>query len=144
VFGLFQQKKRDPRERRRLYRLPEKKAMLVIDDVSYAIADWSIDGFRALGFKGGYVVGDTARVRLIIIHKGRPIGFDAKAKILRADTQNREIAGNFESMSSAARQNIARVYRERLALFQASGEVGDDVDKKAITRALQGQGLEQH
>jgi hypothetical protein len=142
VFGLFQQKKNDPRERRRLYRLPEKKAMLVLDDVSYAIADWSIHGFRALGFKGGYVAGDSARVRLIIVHRGRTIGFDARAKILRADTQNREIAGNFESMSASARKNIARVYRERLALFQASGEVADEVDKQAISRALQAQGLE--
>jgi len=142
VFGLFKEKKRDPRERRRLYRLPEKKAMLVIDDVSYAIADWSIDGFRAVGYRGGYQAGDTARVRLIIVHKGKPVGFDAKTKILRADTDNREIAGNFLSMSETARKNIARVYRERLALFQAAGEVGDDVDRAAISRALQSQGLE--
>ena len=105
LFGLFQ-KKRDPRERRRLYRIPEKSA----------------NGFRALGFRGGYSVGDTARVRLIIVHKGRPLGFDAKTKILRADPQNKEIAGQFSSMSDAARKDIARVYRERLALYQASGD----------------------
>lgn len=142
MFGLFQQKKRDPRERRRLYRLPEKKAMLVIDDVSYAIADWSIDGFRALGFRGGYEPGDSAKVRLIIVHKGKPVGFDAKSKILRADPENQELAGSFSSMSEAARKNIARVYRERLALFQASGEVDEEVDARAISRALQSQGLE--
>lgn len=94
--------------------------MLVIDDVSYAIADWSADGFRALGFRGGYSAGDTARVRLIVVHKGRPLGFDAKAKILRADPLNKEISGQFASMSDAARKNIARVYRERLAIYQAS------------------------
>lgn len=116
--------------------------MLVIDDVSYAIADWSIDGFRAVGFRGGYQAGDTARVRLIIVHKGQPIGFDAKSKILRADTDNREIAGSFSSMSETARKNIARVYRERLALFQASGEITDEVDDRAISRALQSQGQE--
>jgi hypothetical protein len=142
VFGLFKQKKRDPRERRRLYRLPEKKAMLVIDDVSYAIADWSIDGFRAVGYRGGYQAGDSARVRLIIVHKGKPIGFDAKTKILRADTDSREIAGNFLSMSETSRKNIARVYRERLAMFQAAGEVGDDIDQATISRALQSQGQE--
>jgi hypothetical protein len=142
VFGLFQKKKPDPRERRRLYRLPEKNAMLVIDDVSYAIADWSIDGFRALGFRGGYEVGDSAKVRLIIVHNGKPIGFDAKSKILRADSNNRELAGSFSSMSEAARKNIARVYRERLALFQADGEVNDEVDRRAISRALQSQDQE--
>ncbi len=119
MLGLFQ-KKRDPRERRRLYRIPEKSAMLVLDDVSYAIADWSADGFRALGFRGGYSVGDSARVRLIVVHKGRPIGFDSKARILRADPQNQEIAGQFSSMSEKGRKEIARVYRERLALYQAS------------------------
>lgn len=116
--------------------------MLVIDDVSYAIADWSIDGFRALGFRGGYEPGDSAKVRLIIVHKGKPVGFDAKSKILRADPENQELAGSFSSMSEAARKNIARVYRERLALFQASGEVDEEVDARAISRALQSQGLE--
>tara|TARA_R110002126_G_scaffold9519_8_gene42955 strand:+ start:2674 stop:3102 length:429 start_codon:yes stop_codon:yes gene_type:complete len=142
VLGLFRQKKKDPRERRRMYRLPEKNAMLVLDGVSYAIADWSIEGFRALGFRGGYAAGDTARVRLIIVHRGRPIGFDAKAKILRADPDSREIAGNFLSMSTSARKNIARVYRERLGLHQAAGDVGDEVDRRAISRALQSKGLE--
>lgn len=138
MFGLLRQKKkRDPRERRRLYRLPEKNAMLVVDDISYAIADWSIDGFRALGYRGGYNAGDTARVRLIVVHRGQPIGFDAKSRILRADSESGEIAGSFSSMSEAARKNIARVYRERLALFQAKGGVGDEVDRRAVSRALQ-------
>lgn len=94
--------------------------MLVLDDVSYAIADWSADGFRALGFRGGYNVGDTARVRLIVVHKGRTVGFNAKSRILRADPVNKEIAGQFSSMSETARKDIARVYRERLALYEAS------------------------
>lgn len=94
--------------------------MLVLDDVSYAIADWSADGFRALGFRGGYSAGDSARVRLILVHNGRTVGFNAKAKILRADTQNKEIAGQFSSMSEGARKDLARVYRERLALYEAS------------------------
>ncbi len=141
VFGLFQ-KKRDPRERRRLFRIPEKSAMLVIDDVSYAIADWSIDGFRALGFRGGYSVGDSARVRLIVVHKGRPTGFDAKAKILRADPLNQEIAGQFSSMSEKGRKDLARVYREKLAIYQNSGSTADEVDQAAISRALQSRGLE--
>ena len=45
-------------------------------------------------------------------------------------------------MSETARKNIARVYRARLALFQAAGEVGDDIDQAAISRALQSQGQE--
>lgn len=96
--------------------------MLVLDGVSYAIADWSADGFRALGFRGGYSAGDTAGVRLIIVHKGRTVGFNAKAKILRVDLQNKEISGQFSSMSEGTRKDIARVYRERLALYEASPE----------------------
>ena len=116
--------------------------MLVIDDVSYAIADCSIDGFRALGFRGGYNVGDSAQVRLIVVHKGRPTGFDAKAKILRADLLNQEIAGQFSSMSEKERKDLARVYREKLAIYQNSGSTADEVDQPAISRALQSRGLE--
>ena len=121
LFGLFQ-KKRDPWEWWRLYRIPEKSAMLVLDGVSYAIGDWSADGFRALGFRGGYSAGDTARVRLIIVHKGRTVGFNAKTKILRADPLNKEIAGQFSSMSEGAGKDITRVSRDRLALYEASPE----------------------
>jgi hypothetical protein len=141
LFGLFQ-KKRDPRERRRLFRIPEKSAMLVLDDVSYAIADWSIDGFRALGFRGGYNAGDPARVRLIVVNRGRPIGFDAKARILRVDPLKQEIAGQFSSMSEKGRKDLARVYREKLALYQESGKSLQEVDQRAISRALQSRGLE--
>jgi hypothetical protein len=141
LFGLFQ-KKRDPRERRRLFRIPEKSAMLVLDDVSYAIADWSIDGFRAMGFRGGYNAGDSARVRLIVVHRGRPVGFDAKSRILRVDPQKQEIAGQFSSMSEKGRKDLARVYREKLALYQESGKTLEEVDRRAISRALQSRGLE--
>ena len=141
MFGLSR-KIRDPRERRRLYRIPEKSAMLVLDDVSYAIADWSIDGFRAIGHRGGHEVGDSARARLVIVYKGNPTGFNAKTVIRRADAENQGIAGEFVSMSASARQEIARVYREKLAVFQASEGVKDEVDAQAISRALRLQGLE--
>ena len=60
--------------------------MLVLDDVSYAIADWSIDGFRVIGHRGGHEVGDSAR--LVIAYKGNPTGFNAKTVIRRADAEN--------------------------------------------------------
>ena len=116
--------------------------MLVLDDVSYAITDWSIDGFRALGFRGGYNAGDPARVRLIVVHRGRPIGFDAKARILRVDPLKQEIAGQFSSMSEKGRKELARVSREKLALDQESGKSLQEVDQRAISRALQSRGLE--
>lgn len=116
--------------------------MLVLDDVSYAIADWSIDGFRAMGFRGGYNTGDSARVRLIVVHRGRPVGFDAKSRILRVDPQKQEIAGQFSSMSEKGRKDLARVYREKLALYQESGKTLEEVDRRAISRALQSRGLE--
>ena len=143
--GLFSKKKKDPRERRRVDRIPEKNAMLVLNDVSYPVTDWSIDGFGAQGFRGGYDAGDTARARLIIVHRGKPVGFDAKAKIVRADPENRFLAGQFVSMSSSARQEIAKVYRERLAMYQAEVSGTDDMDRidaEAISRALRSRGLE--
>ena len=146
--GLFgKQKKKDPRERRRVYRIPERNAMLVLNDVSYPVMDWSIDGFGAQGYRGGFDAGDTARARLIIVHRGQPVGFDAKVKILRADPKNQIIAGQFTSMSSSARQEIGRVYRERLALYQAEVSGTDDIDQidaEAISRALRSRGLESH
>lgn len=145
--GLFGKKKKDPRERRRVYRIPEKNAMLVVNDVSYPVTDWSIDGFGAQGYRGGFNDGDTARARLIILHRGKPVGFDAKAKIVRADPENRILAGQFTSMSSSARQEIAKVYRERLAMYQTEVSGTDDIDQidaEAISRALRSRGLGQH
>ena len=37
--GLFGKKKKDPRERRRVYRIPEKNAMLIVNDISYPVMD---------------------------------------------------------------------------------------------------------
>ena len=45
-------------------------------------------------------------------------------------------------MSASARQEIAWVYCEKLAVFQASEGVKDEVDAQAISRALRLQGLE--
>ena len=101
--GLFGKKKKDPRERRRVYRIPEKNAMLIVNDISYPVMDWSIDALGAQGFRGGLNTEDTARTRLIILHRGKPVGFDAKARIIRADPENQILAGQFTSMSSAAR-----------------------------------------
>ena len=145
--GLFGKKKKDPRERRRVYRIPEKNAMLIVNDISYPVMDWSIDGFGAQGFRGGLNTEDTTRTRLIILHRGKPVGFDAKARIIRADPENQILAGQFTSMSSAARQEIAKVYRERLALYQAAVSGTDDMDQidaEAISRALRSRGLESH
>ena len=50
---MLSKKQKDPRERRSVYRIPEKNAMLVLNDVSYPVTDWSIDGFGAQGFRGG-------------------------------------------------------------------------------------------
>ncbi len=93
--------------------------MFVIDDVSYALADWSIEGFRALGYRGGRSKGQEAKARLIFMHKAMPTGFDMRVRILREDVDSGEIAGQIVSMSTAARKDLARVYRERLAAYQA-------------------------
>ena len=37
--ALFEKKKKDPRERRRVYRIPEKSAMLILIDLSYPVMD---------------------------------------------------------------------------------------------------------
>lgn len=37
-------------------------------------------------------MGDKAWTRLIIEYKGKPIGFDARSKIIRADPENSTLA----------------------------------------------------
>ena len=119
MFGLFKKKPANPRERRRLVRLPEDNAMFVIDDVSYALVDWSIEGFRAAGYQGGRSKGQEAKARLIVLHKAMPVGFDMRVRILRENSDSGEIAGQIISMSTSARKDLARVYRERLSAYQA-------------------------
>ena len=109
--GLFGKKKKDPRERRRVYRIPEKNAMLIVNDISYPVMDWSIDGFGAQGFRGGLNTEDTARTRLIILHRGKPVGFDAKARIIRADPENQILAGQFTSMIFSVQYRLPDYYR---------------------------------
>ena len=99
--------------------------MFVIDDVSYALADWSIEGFRALGYRGGRSVGQEGKARLIVLHKGSPVGFDIRVKVLRENRDQGEIAGQFLSMSTAARKEMARIYRERLAAYQLRHRAGE-------------------
>ena len=131
MLGLFRKKTQpvtDPRERRRLFRIPEDNAMFVIEDVSYALMDWSIDGFRARGYEGGRFVGQELRARLILVHKGMPAGFDMRVKILRENPGSGELAGQIVSMAKSARKDFARVYRERLAAHQARYGTGAAVD----------------
>lgn len=137
MFGLFEQSsKKKPahgRDRRRMARIPEENATLVLDGVSYPLLDWSIEGFRARGQTGSYERGDEARARLIIVHRGEPIGFDTRARIVRVGENVDHIAGQFVSMSKAARKLIAKVYRERLALKQAElGITDENIDQMSI------------
>ena len=81
---------------------------------------------------------------MVILHCGKPVGFDAEAKIVRADPENCILAGQFTSMSSSAREEIAKVYRERLALYQPEVSGTDDLDQidaAAISRDLRSRGL---
>ena len=113
MLGLFQKKKSGARNRRRFMRVAEKNAMLNVDGVSYAVSDWSLDGFLALGYRG-----DEARARLVIVYKGNPEGFDIRIRILRENEETRELAGQFLDMSALARRNLELVYADRVAKME--------------------------
>tara|TARA_R110000787_G_scaffold79402_9_gene173557 strand:- start:454 stop:834 length:381 start_codon:yes stop_codon:yes gene_type:complete len=118
MLGLFQKKKSGARNRRRFMRVAEKNAMLNVDGVSYAVSDWSLDGFLALGYRGGLERGDEARARLVIVYKGNPEGFDIRIRILRENEETRELAGQFLDMSALARRNLELVYADRVAKME--------------------------
>ena len=48
--------------------------------------------FGAQGFRGDYYPDDNARTCLIIVDRGKPVGFDARSKIIRADPENSTLA----------------------------------------------------
>ena len=69
---------------------------------------------------------------------------DTEPKIICADSGNVILTGLFTSMSSFARQEIVKVYRERLAMYQAEVSSTDNIkktDAEVISRALLSQGL---
>lgn len=120
--GLFGKSKRFEDNRRQVERIPERNAMLVLDGVSYGVTDWSLDGFHALGYRGGYSRGAEARARLIIVHKGMPTHFDASVRILRESVEVGEIAGQFVYMSDRTRENLEQIYSERLTALLRKGQ----------------------
>lgn len=124
--SLFR-KKGGAANRRRVERIPERHAMLVLDGVSYGVVDWSIEGFRVLGYRGGLARGDEAHARLIIVHKGLPVHFDATVRVDRESSETGEIAGQFTKMSTATRTNLERVYGERLAKLHEKAAGGERV-----------------
>ena len=96
------------------------------------------------GFRGGYDPDDNARTCLIIVDRGKPVGFDTKSKIIRADSGNVILASQFTSMSPFARPEIVKVYRERLTMHEAEASSTDNIkktDAEVISRALLSQGL---
>lgn len=105
-------------ENRRLERIAERRAMLVIGDVSYGVVDWSVDGFRVLGYRGGFTHGQELRGRLIIVNDGVPIHFNLSVRILRESLEAGEVAGQFFGLSGTTSEKLERIYRKRLALQQ--------------------------
>ena len=89
-------------------------------------------------------MGDKAWTRLIIEYKGKPVGFDARSKIIRADPENSPLASQLTSMPSSARQEIAKVYRERSAMYEWEFFGTDDIEKidaEALSQVLRSRGL---
>lgn len=101
--------------------------MLVIGDVSYGVVDWSVDGFRVLGYRGGFTHGQELRGRLIIVNDGVPMHFNLSVRILRESLEEGEVAGQFFGLSGTTSEKLERVYLKRLALqHQREASAGDD------------------
>jgi hypothetical protein len=114
MLGLFSKKPRS-RNRRNYDRVSDDNTMVIVGDISFAVADWSVDGFRALGYRGEPNLDDELRGRLVVVHAGRPMGFNVEIRVVRADQGSREIAGQFIDMSRQTRSKLERVYEDKLA-----------------------------
>ena len=113
MLGLSKNKQVQP-NRRRFERVVDETAMIVVNDVSYAVADWSIDGFRALGYRGGLDVGEEARGRLIVLYGGGPRGFNMDVQILRESEEAGEFAGRFLNIADILAERLERIYTKKL------------------------------
>ncbi len=114
MLGLFSKKPRS-RNRRNYDRVSDDNTMVIVGDISFAVADWSVDGFRALGYRGEPNLDDELRGRLVVVHARRPMGFNVEIRVVRADQGSRDIAGQFLDMSRQTRSKLERVYEDKLA-----------------------------
>ena len=114
MLGLFSKKPRS-RNRRNYDRVSDDNTLAILGDISFAVADWSVDGFRALCYRGEPKLDDGLRGRLVVVHAGRPIGFNVEISVVRANQGSREIAGQFIEMSRQTRSKLERVYEDKLA-----------------------------
>lgn len=119
VFALIKSalggSKETERDRRAMPRLPETRATLVLEGISYPLVDWNPKGFQVAPYQGKLKVGNSAKVRLIIPHKGQSFGFDLQGKVKRLNTANRGVGGIFVDVDSGTADKLDRLFAARIS-----------------------------
>jgi hypothetical protein len=95
-------------------RLPETRAMLVLDGTSYPLLDWNPKGFQIAPYVGPLRVKSTVSVRLIIPHQGTSRGFNLKGRIMRLDPKNRAVGGVFTDVDSVTEAKLRKLFDVRM------------------------------
>tara|TARA_R110002126_G_scaffold9519_7_gene42950 strand:+ start:4897 stop:5259 length:363 start_codon:yes stop_codon:yes gene_type:complete len=102
-------------DRRRLPRLTEKRATLVLDGASYPLIDWNPKGFQIAPYRGNLKVGNRVRVRLIIPHKGRSFGFHLDGQVKRLNRENQGVGGTFVDVEPEIARKLDKLFAARLS-----------------------------
>lgn len=103
------------KDRRLLPRVEEKRATLVLNDVSYPLIDWNPKGFQIASYTGRLRVNEKVRVRLILPHKGKSHGFDLKGRVRRLDPHNKAVGGEFIDVSEKVSAKLKKLFADLLS-----------------------------
>ena len=103
------------KDRRVLPRLEERRATLVLNDVSYPLIDWNPKGFQIAPYTGHLKINEKVRIRLILPHKGKSHGFDLSGRIRHLDSKNKAVGGEFIDVPGSVSSKLKMLFTERLS-----------------------------
>lgn len=102
------------RDRRRLPRLSEEDASVVLKSQSYALRDWHPNGFSIHRYKGPLQPGDRTQARMILRYREISYGFDVFCEVRHVEGHGKVLGAELTDVDPATMQRLKRVYASRL------------------------------
>lgn len=101
-------------DRRRLPRLTEEDASVVLKNMTYPLLDWHPGGFRIGRYSGSLTAGDRTQARLILRYREISYGFDVFCEVRHIEDRRKTLGAHITDLDPATSQRLKRVFASRL------------------------------
>lgn len=102
------------RDRRRLPRLSEEDASVVLKNQTYPLVDWNPNGFQIGRYSGPLVPGDRVQARMILRYREISYGFDVFCEVRHVEPRRKTLGVQLTDVDPATLQRLNRVFASRL------------------------------